>query len=904
MDKIKITPMHADTQSPTAGYFVVDRNGSILTWSEELTLITAREASLCLGQRLTALWPDLLQAPGWQLPFNTLAYYPLAQLNTLTFKRSALGQNNWLIRIQTGARKLPEWFDLPLAAALISCQGELLQANPAFHQLADNIGSPALQLLPEQLPSIDALASQQDRILGSHTLRWVIFPNPPHLLGFVIDISEHSFYRHLLEHSVDGIYQTSRSGQVLYANQALLDLFGFSSLEDMQSRIHHVAQDLYINPEDRQRFVSLLEQRGLVKAFDCQMRTYNGRLIWLRQNARVIRDKHGQVEHIVGTIADISEQKQAELALRYAEEEFRSLYENAVAGLFRSSLKGYFLSVNPAMAKMLGFSSPLMCIRHYTNLAKQLYVQPDQRREMLRKLAKNQDVRQLEVEIYRVDGTPIWIQQNVRLVRNSEGKPQYIEGSAIDITTSRHAQEYIYRLAHHDSLTQLHNRLAFSQKLEQLLREYKPQQHTGFYLLMLDLDNFKDINDTQGHAFGDQLLQVIASRLQSLNPTPLQIARLGGDEFALLVPANIQSIEDFCQHLLDQIHQPLQLGGQTLMISASIGITRFPLEEHDDSSLGNLPQLLLRRADLALYRAKDAGRNGYCLFNRQLEEQTLALKQLERDLQQALQDDDQLFLVFQPLVNVHNGQLNGVEALLRWQHPELGLVSPAHFIPVAEQSGQGLALDTWVLEQACRQIQHWQERGIPLCISVNLSALQFSSMDICHQVEQLLQTYDIDPRYLALEITESMAIANPHSATRVLQELRRLKVNVILDDFGTGYSSLSYLQDLPVTKVKLDRTFIAGITQDRRQHALVASVVNLVHSLNLQLNVEGVEQETQFLTLQKLRVDEVQGFLFSKPCTAKDLEHHWLASDGWQPCALASRLGINATLSLPLSEHP
>ncbi|MFP8967061.1 putative bifunctional diguanylate cyclase/phosphodiesterase [Pokkaliibacter sp. CJK22405] len=749
-------------------------------------------------------------------------------------------------------------------------------SNPALQSLIEQLHCTIEAIQPEEL--IDAqLPLSVENTYKSNTIRWLLFEfcGQRHCLG--IPASQDA-YRQILEYSVDGIYQTHRSGKIIYANQALLRLMGYRDLDHMQKHVREITREVYVNPEDRSRFLQKLDEQGVVEAFDCQMRDANGTAIWLRQNARAIRNLSGETEYIIGTVSDITQQKRVERALRYAEEQYRSLYENALAGLFRSSLKGYFLSVNPAMAQILGFSSPVACIRHYENFSTQLYGDASHRDAMLESLMQHDDIQHSEARVYRADGTAIWISQSLRLVRDTDGTPLFIEGSVIDITAARESQARIHHLAHHDALTLLPNRLSLTLSVQAMV-ECCRTEGTGFYLLMLDLDNFKDINDTLGHGSGDRLLQEIAGRLTALPIKDYEAARLGGDEFALLLKDGETSVESLAEDVLSIIAAPVVLDGQSFKVGVSIGIVAF--EDVPEESPHQTLHRLLRQADLALYQSKDRGRNCYSFFSTQLDEQAQEQRQLEQDLDMALQTDEQLYLVFQPLIEPMTGALTGAEVLLRWNHPERGMISPARFIPLAERCGLSARLDDWVMHHACRQLSRWQMQGNPLALSVNLSAKQFSNASLTGHILQLMDTYQISPTYLGFELTETAAITSPQTSAQVLSELRDCGVSVALDDFGTGYSSLVHLQDLPVAKVKLDRGFIAGIETDPRQRAIVSSVASLVRGLGLRLNVEGVETENQLAILKELDVDEVQGFFFGFPMKAEELEGRHLGDKGW-----------------------
>ena len=427
------------------------------------------------------------------------------------------------------------------------------------------------------------------------------------------------------------------------------------------------------------------------------------------------------------------------------------------------------------------------------------------------------------------------------------------------------AAEEIAHLAYHDALTGLPNRPLFIDRLIIALAQASRGRHQ-LAVLFLDLDRFKDINDSIGHSIGDALLKSLAERIQRCVRDGDTVARFGGDEFTLLIP-RIEQIEEaakIAQKIIETVKIPFVIQEHELFVTASIGVSVFPADGQD-------PETLVRNADTAMYRAKEQGRDSYRLYAPAMNARALERLALENMLRKAIAQDE-LVLHYQPLIDTQTHAVVGAEALLRWRHPELGLLLPAHFISTAETSGLILSLGDWVLETACIQARAWQRRNPNIFVSVNLSARQFQQSDLVEQIRRILDGTGLRPSALQLEITESNAMQNAENTIRTLRELKALGVRIAMDDFGTGYSSLSYLKRFPIDVLKLDSTFINDITTDASSAAIVSASIAMAHSLGLNVVAEGVETETQMAMLSKESCDVLQGFLFSGPLTAETFE--------------------------------
>ncbi|MEO6750089.1 MAG: EAL domain-containing protein [Casimicrobiaceae bacterium] len=437
------------------------------------------------------------------------------------------------------------------------------------------------------------------------------------------------------------------------------------------------------------------------------------------------------------------------------------------------------------------------------------------------------------------------------------------------------ATAHAYKLAQHDILTGLPNRSLLNNRLKQILSQAQ-REHVQVACLFLDFDHFKRINDTLGHDAGDQLLQAIAQRLTSAVRESDTVARLGGDEFVIVLPDLDPAHATFevmtvITRIRESFLAPFRLANQVPTLTCSIGVSIYPLDAQDAATL-------IKQADTAMYAAKEAGRNAYRFYTADMNARVQQRLQLETDMRRGLMDDE-FFLVYQPQVEMRTGRASGVEALLRWRDPERGVIAPAEFIPVAEESGMIQALGARVLRDACRQVMQWHNSGMILRLSVNLSVQQLQHDSWLSIVEEALASSQLPPSYLDLEITESVIITHPEKAVATLVKLKQMGVSITVDDFGTGYSSLSYLARLPIQAVKIDQRFVRGLEQNRNDEAITVAIIALSHSLNLRVIAEGVETTAQYEFLKRHGCEEAQGFLISRPLEEPELRQWWDARE-------------------------
>jgi diguanylate cyclase (GGDEF)-like protein len=461
---------------------------------------------------------------------------------------------------------------------------------------------------------------------------------------------------------------------------------------------------------------------------------------------------------------------------------------------------------------------------------------------------------------------------NAVAVRDAAGVVIGHRGTVRDVTDRKQAEERISQLATRDPLTGLPNRLLLHDRLEQALVNAR-RSRESVALMFLDLDRFKNINDSLGHHVGDLLLKEVAARVQGCLRKGDTLSRLGGDEFVVTVEG-LQHAEDAAQvarKILNSLARPMEIAGNTLTTSCSVGISIFPADGDDSATL-------MKNADTAMYHAKEKGRRNYQFFSREMNIRAVERHDLETALRLAL-DRDEFVLHYQPQVDIASSKVIGVEALLRWQHPRKGLVAPSMFMDVAEETGLIDAIGLWALRTACEQNKRWQEAGLPpLRMAVNISARQFDQpREFAKSVNRILAMTGLDPSWLELEMTESVLWKTADESIQVLRKLGKNGTRIAVDDFGTGYSSLAYLNQLPIHTLKIDRSFVRELGSNKESDVIVATIIGMAHGLKLRVTAEGVDNLAQLAMLKRLGCDEHQGFLFSKPMPPEEIVRRYLA---------------------------
>jgi len=556
---------------------------------------------------------------------------------------------------------------------------------------------------------------------------------------------------------------------------------------------------------------------------------------------------------------DITERKEAEKHLQ----ESALIIESTPQGVITTDTKGIIQSVNPAFLANAGYRREEVIGRtprflrsghHPRSFYDALWDELEQRGQWQGEIWN----RRKSGEVY-----PEWL--SVNALRDSEGHVTHYIGIYSDISTHHEVQQRLHHLAYYDGLTSLPNRELFSDRLGLALAQARRERH-AVAVMFLDLDRFKNINDSLGHSVGDRLLKAVANRLRRTIREGDTIARIGGDEFTVILPALDvpQNAGRVARKILNAFVRPFKLEGREFYITGSIGISVYP---HDGEDL----ETLTRQADTAMYRAKELGRNNYQFYRPDMSARFQKRLVLENDLRRALENCE-LYLVYQPQVDIRDGHVVGVEALARWDHPVLGEVSPSTFIPIAEETGLICQVGVWGLRTACREAVQWVEAGgEQFRVAVNLSAQQLRQGGLAQTVADILAETGLDPRSLALELTESVLMENSAANVSTLEEVVEMGVQIHLDDFGTGYSSLSYIKRFSIDKLKIDQSFVRDIPGDADGRALTAMIIAMAHATNIRVAAEGVERQEQLDFLREQGCDEMQGFLFSKPVPAKDI---------------------------------
>jgi len=581
----------------------------------------------------------------------------------------------------------------------------------------------------------------------------------------------------------------------------------------------------------------------------------------------------------------VHEREEAKELLRKREERFRALTEKALDLTAIISAEGRILYTSPSVEQVLGIpaeqlnGTDMMTLVHPEDV-------DEIRCELERTVRAMPGEHMLPVRFRHADGS--W--RMLELTANNCLDHPAVAGIVLncrDVTERTLAQERIRHLAHHDELTGLPNRNLFRDRAQQAMSQAdRSRRRVG--LMFLDLDRFKHINDSLGHHIGDKLLQQMAIRLSSAVRQSDTVARLGGDEFVIVLPEvrDIQDLTPLANKLLEIISAPVQLEGNELHVSGSVGISVFP----DD---GTDLDTLMRNADTAMYHAKENGRNNFQYFTPRMNEIAQERLTMETRLRRAIRNQE-FVLHYQPIVSAVTGELVGVEALVRWQDPERGLVPPGQFIRVAEEAGLIGRLGAWVLHEACRQNRAWQQAGlIPIPVAVNLSAEQFRSRSLIDTVSEALALTGLDPCHLTLEITETLLMEQSEQTVDLLSRLNAMGLQLSIDDFGTGYSSLSYLSRFPIQKLKIDKSFVRDMRSDPSDAAITSAVIALAHSLRLRVLAEGVETREQLEFLRLRGCHEVQGYLFSKPLPAADFQAF---VQSWDPRTYTAPASTNPLL--------
>ncbi len=603
-------------------------------------------------------------------------------------------------------------------------------------------------------------------------------------------------------------------------------------LEHVSRAYTETDQDRYLL--ERSQELASCEMAELNQALQAERDLLESRV---NERTEALRLSEGRLSNLVSLSADWIWEQDAELRFTYFSDGFR-----VATGIDPADLIGCQRMGSSA------FDAPEEAVRKH-----------------LAQIENREPFRNFSYGYLRPDGETCHLRISGEPIFDAHGAFQGYRGVGTDETRATLAAQRVHQLACYDGVTGLPNRNMFIAELERALARARRNDGT-FGLCYIDLDRFKTINDSLGHAAGDELLKTMATRLRSLLRESDLVARLGGDEFVVLLEgqADVSSLSAVARKLLAAVSEPLALEGRSLWITGSCGVALFPADGGD-------PDTLLKNADAAMYQAKAEGKNNFQFYTAALAAQAAHLFALESDLRLAVERNE-LVLHYQPKIDLASGSMRGVEALIRWQHPERGLLPPGEFIPMAEDSGLIVPLGRWALQAACGQLRAWRDAGfdVPRC-AVNLSARQFGNESLLDDILASLCGAGLEADLLEVEITESVLMSDPERADRILQRLHALGVHISIDDFGTGYSSLAYLKRFPAQTLKIDRSFVSGLPADRDDAAITQAVIALSHSLGLKVVAEGVETKAQLEFLGRLGCDEAQGYLIGRPMPAAQL---------------------------------
>jgi diguanylate cyclase (GGDEF)-like protein/PAS domain S-box-containing protein len=629
------------------------------------------------------------------------------------------------------------------------------------------------------------------------------------------------------------------------------------SIESM----HSVAASEAASPAEDELDRSVFKTAQTIPLFEQEeIGEQQGLHTWLTTKVP-LEEATGQITGVVTVSLDITQQKEAQKLNTL----LATAVEHAGDVIEITDAESHFEYVNAAFERISGYSrADALGETPFSLLMSDRDDEPHYR--AVQNAIANGQVWHGTLTGRRKDGTLYEQEATISPVRGAEGVITHYVAVKRDITERLQTQARIWHLAHHDALTDLPNRVLFQDRLQQAVAQAR-RSGLLIAILFIDLDNFKDVNDALGHEFGDLLLKAVTLRLRGCTRETDTVARLGGDEFALIHTGLERSepAAKLAEKVLDRLSEPFSLEGQEVHISASIGVTLCPLD-HDD------PQQIVKNADMAMYRAKNTGRSNYQFYREEMNLAFQARKALERELRKALAHGE-LDVFYQPQIDARTNVIIGAEALVRWHHPERGMISPGEFVPIAEECGLIVPLGEWVLQTACRQNKVWQDFGLPpVRVAVNLSAAQFLYRDLVASVVRLLGTSALDHAYLELEITESILMRETEVTINTLRRLTELGIQIAVDDFGTGYSSMAYLKRFPVNKIKIDRAFVTDVTTDRGDAAIVGAVIGLAHGLGLSVAAEGVETLEQAEHLRARGCDELQGYYFGRPVPASEFE--------------------------------
>ncbi len=664
-------------------------------------------------------------------------------------------------------------------------------------------------------------------------------------------------YRSILDNTREGYFEADLAGNFTFVNDAECHDLGYTR-EELIGMNYKQYTDETEGKKLLEVSLGVFRTGEQINAFDGEFIKKDGTKGFNQVSLSLIKNQEGQPIGFRGLSRDITERKKMEETIRQSEERYRTIIEEMKEWYFETDLSGNIIFFNEIFADVLGYSEGALTGLNFRSLFKK--EESDSIYEIFNQVFKTgQPSRNFPHEFIQPDGTMTSAEFSIFPKRDGDDRIVGFRGVGHDITERKIAEKRIQYLATHDALTDLPNRMMFSQLLNHTLqsaRRFKRQ----FAVFFIDLDRFKVINDTLGHEAGDQLLQEIAKTFKRVLREIDVIARLGGDEFVILIEEvdDLTQITGVAQRVLSAAMKPMVIMGQECRITASIGISVYPKDAQDE-------QTLMKNADLAMYLAKEEGKNNYQFYTPKMKSQSFERLSLETNLRHALERQE-FYLHYQAKLDFKTGGITGVEALLRWQNPDLGNVSPTRFIPMAEETGLIVPIGRWVLKTACSQNVAWQSQGLAtVCMAVNLSIRQLMDDTLVPDIRAVLKESGLAPSLLELEITESMLMQDPERVIKILTEIKKMGVRLAIDDFGTGYSSLGQLKRFPIDTLKVDRSFIRDLSRNSEDRGITEAIIAMGKTLSLTVIAEGVETEEQEAFLRSHACDEMQGYYFSKP---------------------------------------
>jgi diguanylate cyclase (GGDEF)-like protein/PAS domain S-box-containing protein len=629
-----------------------------------------------------------------------------------------------------------------------------------------------------------------------------------------------------------------------------------------------------VHPEDLTQLQQLIRQhasrKGTYFEHRFKMKSESGSWIWIQFRGKAFTSAGRDNPRFSGIMVDITREHEFEMQLKQSEARYRSMFANALEGMYLAGTDDTVICVNDAFAKILGYDSPddFMSSRG-TKYLSEIYYIARVREKRLEALREKGEILQMETQVLRKDRSLIWISENARALRDEQGKILYFEGSLTDITARKKSEERLLHQALFDQNTNLPNRANLTDKLDKALQKAASDQNFFFGLIFFDLDGLGSVNDSFGHFVGDSLLLAVSHRISKMLRAEDTLARLNSDEFGIIVQnRSSKEIMELAENLRTMLEEVFILDGHEIFITASFGVLFYNMTytRTDD---------MLRDAELAMYKAKKQGKNRCVPFVMEMYQQKSQRALMEKDLRRAL-DRQELSINYQPIIKLDSSDLVGLEALIRWKHPDRGNISPDKFIPLAEATGLIEPIGDWVLMESCRQISSWREINNSLILNVNLSGKQMEKAGLEEKIYQTLQKANLEPESLNLEVTESMAMTGLDSNIRTLKRLKYMGVRLSIDDFGTGYSSLAHLQRFPLDELKIDRSFINTINLSKNNNRILQSIVELALGLNLKMVAEGIETQSQLEQVKALKCHYGQGFLFSRAMAPETIEKIWI----------------------------